>query len=146
MAFKITNDLAELMLAVVKSELDGGFLYIYAGTVPAAASDALDMGAVHTELVMLSVGGDGVTGLTFSASVDALVAKNPAENWDGVIAFDGFDAATTTKTPTFFRFCPAGDNGRGAASTPRLQGTVGGPASSADLKLGSDTLTDNGNN
>lgn len=145
MAYKITDDLARTMLDAFKSEMDLGFCYIFTGAVPATPDLALDMGATHTQVAMLSVDDDGVTGLAFSAPAGAVVAKN-GDVWEGTIAFDGFEDGETTLTPTFFRFCAAGDNGRGAASTPRLQGTVGGPSSTADLRLASDDVTANGTN
>ena len=145
---KITRELAEALLDAIKTNLDGGFAYIFAGTVPADAETALDMGATHTEVAMLSVDGDGTTGLTFNAAADFVLSKPAAAVWQGLIDFDGFVASPGTITPTFFRVCAAGDDGRAAGAAGfRLQGTVGGPASSADMKLGGgDTLTDNGTN
>lgn len=143
--FKMTPDLAAAMLAGAKAELDGGFIYIFAGPVPANPGDALNMGDDHTQLARLTVDGDGTTGLTFGAPDGAVLPKN-GDEWSGLIDFDGAEDGETTLAPTFFRFCPAGDNGRGAVSTPRLQGTAGGPTSVADMKVGSDTLTANGSN
>ena len=143
--FKINPDLAAAMLAGVKTALDGGFIYIFAGSVPSGPDIALDMVTDHTQLAMLSVDGDGVTGLTFASPVGATLSKN-GDEWSGLVAFDGAESGETSLTPTFFRFCPSGDNGRGAATTERLQGTAGGPNSSADMKLGSEQLTDNGSN
>ncbi len=146
MSYKVTNDLAELMVAPMKTALDGGRLYVFAGALPALPSDALNMATTHTQLAEYTIDGLGATGLTFAAAVDSLLAKNPSEDWEATVTFDGFVAAPGPATPTFFRFCPSGDDGRGAANTPRLQGTCGGPSSSADLRLGSTTLTDNGTN
>ena len=142
----ITNPaLSEAMLGGVKTALDGGTIYIFAGPVPATPDDALDMATQHTQLARLSLGGAGA-GITFSAPDGAVVSKNPAETWSGLVAFDGADDADTTLTPSFFRFVQSGDTGRGAGTTARLQGSVGGLASTADMKLGTDTLTDNGSN
>ena len=146
MAAKATNDLYAAALSAFKDELDGGFLYDFSGAVPAEASDALDVVTEHTELVKMSVGGDGTTGLTFNTPTGNMLSKTTAEVWKGVITFSGAESAETTLTPTFYRFCPAGDDGRGAASTPRIQGTVGGPSSGADLIRATDTMTDNGTN
>lgn len=144
--FKVTPALAAAALALgIKAELDGGFVYIYAGPVPAEPGDALNMVDDHTELAKLSVDGDGVTGLTFATPTDATLSKN-GDEWSGLVAFDGAEDAETSLTPTFFRFCPSGDNGRGAVTTPRLQGTASGPTGSGDMKVGSDQLTDNGSN
>lgn len=142
-----SNKAAELALAALKAALDGGNLYLYAGTPPADPDDALDMVSEHTELVKMTVDGDGVTGLTFAAPSGTTMTKNGSEVWKGPVSFDGAVAGPGTLTPTFYRFCALGDNGRAAAgANPRIQGIVGGPLSSAALKLGSDTLTDNGSN
>lgn len=128
----------------VKEQLDLGFLYIYAGPIPATADAALDMVNDHTELVKISVSG-GATGLTFATPSAGVVSKNGGEVWTGTCAFSGADGATSTLTPTFYRFCAAGDDGRGTADAStgyRVQGSVGGPSSGADLQLGTDTLTD----
>lgn len=143
---RMSSEAAEAMLAALKTELDAGFMYFFAGPVPDSPEDALDMDAAHTQVAMLSESGDGVTGLTFAAPADHTLTKTPAEDWRGVVLFDGADDSETTLTPTFFRFCPDGDDGRGAATTPRLQGTIGGPNSTADVRLSSDTLTANGSN
>ena len=142
---KATATLIAAALAGMKAELDGGFCYIYAGPVPTEPGDALNMVDDHTELAKLSVDGDGVTGLTFAVPTGAVLSKN-GDEWSGLIAFDGAEDAETSLAPTFFRFCPSGDNGRGAVTTERLQGTAGGPTSDAVMKLGSDLLTDNGSN
>jgi hypothetical protein len=143
---KITSNVLEDMLTAVKGDFDGGFCYLFAGPVPATAAEALDMGADHTQLAMLSVDNDGVTGLTFNAPVAGVLSKTGAEVWEGLVAFDGAEDTETTLTPTFFRFCPSGDDGRDGTGTLRIQGSVGGPASSAEMKLEGDTLTDNGSN
>lgn len=125
----------------LKSQFDLGFLYLYSGAVPATADAPLDMGTEHTEVLKVSSGG---TGLTFDVPTAGVLAKAAAETWDGPVAFDGFEAGQTTLTPTFYRFCAAGDDGRGAANAStgyRVQGTVGGPSSSADLVLGTPDLT-----
>lgn len=143
--FKMTPALAAAMLAGAKAVLDGGFCFVYAGPEPTNSGDALDMVNLHTQLAKLSVGGDGVTGLTFAAPTGAVMTKN-GDEWSGPVSFDGADDGDSTLTPTFFRFCPIGDNGRALSTDERLQGSAGGPASTADMKLGSDTLTDNGSN
>lgn len=144
---KITNVVSAAMLNEIKAALDGGNMYYYAGTVPAEAGDALDMVATHTELVKMTESGDGTTGLTFDTSAGGTLVKAAAETWSGLIDFDGFIAGPGTATPTFFRFCPAGDDGRSLVTTPRIQGTIGGPSSSAEIKLtDGTTLTDNAAN
>lgn len=139
----LTPALANVLLAQVKSRLDGGLLTLFAGTVPRAAADALDLANVHTQLVRISLNSTG-TGLTFDVPVNGVLTKAPAEVWRGTTQFEGVDASQTTLTPTFYRFCAAGDDGRGAADALtgfRLQGAVGGPSSGAELRLGVATLT-----
>lgn len=143
MFVKISNALADLIAAEAKTQLDGGFLFIFTGPVPASANDALDMVADHTEIVKISVNGDGVTGLTFEAPDNGQLNKETTEDWEGTAAFDGADELEATLAPTFYRFCKAGDTGRGAADETtghRVQGTVGGPTSGADLVLGVNTI------
>jgi len=150
MAIDISPALAADMLNAAKTALDGGRLYYYAGPVPANANTALDMTVgtgLHTELAVISLNSTA-TGLTFATATGGQLNKTVAEVWAGLVAFSGKDQASTTLTPTFWRFAPSGDNGRtaGTGSTKRVQGTLGGPDSTADLLLGSATLTRNGTN
>jgi len=101
----------------LKSLLDGGFLRIYSGTVPATA-DAVATGAA--ELLKFTESDDGTTGLTFATpAVGGVISKNASEVWKGT--------AGATGTATFWRFTVGSDDGLGAAggSDYRLQGTVG---------------------
>lgn len=126
----------------VKEQFTLGFLYIFSGDVPATADEPLDMVAEHTQVVKISLNGTA-TGLSFDTPASGVLSKAAAQVWSGTATFDGVDDALTTLTPTFYRFCAAGDDGRGAANTTtgyRIQGTVGGPSSSADLVLGSATI------
>lgn len=128
----------------LKEQLDDGFLYIFSGTEPATANEALNMATTHTKLAMITVSDDGTTGLTFDAPASGVLSKAAAETWSGTCAFDGFDA-TTTQAATFFRFCAAADNGRGAADGTtgyRLQGSVTAIGGGGDLQLGTGSLTD----
>lgn len=135
---------ANVALAALKAELDGGRLFFFAGPVPATAEEALDMATDHTQLVEMTEGGDGATGLTFDAPVDGAMVKAAAEEWTGLIAFDGAEDGETTLEATFWRFCPAGDNGRGVTTDVRLQGTIGGPG--ASIPMVNANLTANGSN
>lgn len=146
MSYKLTPSLSQSMATAVKSALDGGRLYLFAGPVPASPEDALDMVASHTRLAVLTVDNDGATGLTFDAATGGLLPKAAAEEWLGTVLFSGKDDGLTELAPTFFRFGAAGDTCESATTDPRLQGTVGGPASAADLKLGAATLIENGTN
>lgn len=135
---------SEFLLNALKNELDGGRMYWFSGPVPASADDALDMVNDHTQLVEMTESGDGVTGLTFDAAVGNAMVKAAAEVWSGLVAFDGAEDSESSLTATFYRFCADGDNGRGAGSGVRLQGTIGGPGS--DIPMTSAVLTDNGSN
>lgn len=138
----ISDYTAQAALAALKAELDGGNLYLFAGPVPADADDALDMGASHTQIAKFTESNDGTTGLTFDAPAGAGMSKAAAEVWEALVAFDGVEDSETTLTPTFWRFCTAGDDGRAAATDARLQGTAGGPTT--DLPCAAQT--DNGTN
>ena len=140
--FKNSPALSQAMLAALKTELDGGALHIFAGPEPTTAASALDMVSTHTHLCTLLV--DGTDGLELAAPSGASISKPAPDVWTGTILFDGAEDGSTTLEPTFFRFCAAGDDGRGASSGVRLQGSAGGPASTADAKLGSDTLAGDG--
>lgn len=143
---KFSTDILAAALSGMKAKLDGGRMYYFAGPVPASAEDALDMVNRHTRLVEFTVGGAG-GGLTFGQPNGGFLPKAEGEAWVGKVAFVGANAAATTLTPTFYRFCAAGDDGSGAATTPRVQGTIGGPSSSADIKLSDGaTVTANGAN
>ncbi|MGD9643802.1 MAG: hypothetical protein AB7V08_13815 [Elusimicrobiales bacterium] len=140
MSGKKTTDLANTIATAVRTALNGGFLYLYSGPVPATADEALDMVNDHTEIGKFSESDDGVTGLTFDAAAAGRIDKAAAEDWRTTTSFDGADDGETDLAPTFWRFCPDGDDGRGSATGARVQGTAGGPASGADLRFGSNTL------
>lgn len=128
----------------LKEQLDNGFLYIFSGTAPATANEALNVATTHTELCRISVADDGVTGLTFDAPAAGVISKAAAETWSGTCVFNGFNAATT-QAATFFRFCAAADDGRGVANGTtgyRIQGTVTAIGAGGDLQIGSGSLTD----
>jgi len=126
----------------LKTQFNLAKLYIFAGTIPDTPDEALDMVATHTECVPITNNSTG-TGLTFDSASGGVLYKAAAETWSGVVATGGFDTSNPI-TPTFYRLCAAGDNGRGVADGStgyRIQGTVGGPGSGADLRLGTDNLT-----
>lgn len=125
----------------LKGALDGGFLYIYSGAVPAHADD-IASGA--TLLAKITVSGAG-TGLTFGTPVQSVTAggeqiatlsKAAAETWSGAILATG--------VASFFRYVEAADeanHSEASATAKRIQGTVGAPGSLADLNLTSANLT-----
>ena len=132
MSYITSDSLANFALDGIADALQGGRLYLYAGPVPLAPYDPLNMGE-HTELAVVSLAGEG-GGLSFAAAADGLLEKAVLEVWKGEATFDGAESAEPALVPTFFRFCASGDNGRGGALTPRLQGTVGAPGSGADME------------
>lgn len=116
----ITQFLANntMVTGSMRSALNGGFLYLYSGPVPATADAAID--GSGDMLMKLTESDDGSTGLTFQASAtNGVLRKTTAEVWKGT--------CTTAGTATFFRFCTSTDDGTGASSgtQPRVQGTVG---------------------
>ena len=144
---KFSTDILAAALSGMKAKLDGGRMYYFAGPVPASAEDALNMSSQHTRVVEFTVDDDGSTGLTFAAPSGGFLPKAEGEAWVGTVEFVGAQGSETVLTPTFYRFCAAGDDGTGAATTPRVQGTIGGPSSSADIKLSDGTtVTANGSN
>lgn len=138
MSYKVSNELADAILAAAKAQLDGGFLYLYAGAVPGAPSDALDMTTAHTEVAKVAL--NGSAGLVFDAPSAAAMSKPTAAQWTAVAAFSGAGSALPELTATFFRFCKAADNGRGAGTSSRLQGTIGVPGSGADMERSSTVI------
>lgn len=156
MTLKVSNALVAGLLqgSSLKEQLDGGFLYFFAGPVPADADAALDMVGSHTQLAKLAADAvpadNGVTGLTFAAAAsNRAITKASAETWAAKVHFDGKDAAQAGVGPltaSFYRFCSAADNGRGAGggATPRLQGTIA--TSGGDINLTNVALEDNGSN
>lgn len=134
MSYKVNDTAANPALNALASAISGGFMYLFAGTVPPGPDDALDMVADHTEIVLVSVDGDGITGLTFATAASGAVAKPALAVWSGLATFDGTEAAELELTPTFFRICTAGDNGRGAGAAARLQGTIGITGSGSDME------------
>ena len=156
MTIKISDGLANSLLAggTVKTRLDAGFIYFFAGAEPATADTVLDMVGVHTQLAKIAADAvpvdAGATGLTFAAAAASrALAKNAAETWASKVHFVGKDAAqagVSALTAVFYRFCAAGDSGQaaGTGTTYRVQGTIG--LSGADINLGNVALYDNGSN
>lgn len=121
------NDFAALM--------NGGKMYVYAGSaVPATADEALS-GA--TKLAVVTDNGDGSTGLTFATpAANGVIQKTAAEVWKCLAA------NIVAGSALFYRFCVGSDDGSGAASSSnyRFQGTVGIDMS-FDLTVPSTNLT-----
>jgi hypothetical protein len=144
---KANAALLEGLLNSVKDTLDSGFIFIFAGPVPDSADDALDMDNDHTQIAMLSLDNDGETGLEFDGPDGGTLSKPADAVWEGTNEFDGAEDGETELTPTFMRHCVASDNGRDAApGSARIQGSAGGPASAANMKLESAAAIANGSN
>jgi hypothetical protein len=113
MALKVSTGLRNGMLVTgsFKSLLDGGFVKIYAGTVPSAADDSLGSA---TLLCTITKNGDGTTGLTINTVAAAGAVTKAAEVWSGTNAATG--------TATFWRFVKTGDTGALSTTDVRLQG------------------------
>jgi len=122
MSFKITGKIRDEALNAMKAQLDGGYVRIYQGTVPATTGAAVDSADL---LVTISESGTA-TGINFdTAASGGVISKASGEVWIGTIIKSG--------TATFYRFSPTGDAGGDDDTIPRLQGTVG--VINADLLL-----------
>lgn len=98
----------------VKDVFDGGFIKVYAGTVPADADAALG-GAT---LLCTYSDNSGAGGLTLAAAaVAGVITKLLSQVWSG--------AAAATGTGAFWRYEQAGDTGAASTSEKRIQGKVG---------------------
>lgn len=130
MAIQVSDGLRNHCLATgsFKSALDGGKLYVYAGTVPASVHDAL---SGPTLLVTVTDNG-GAGGLTFAAAAAAgILAKLSSQTWKGTNVADGVAA--------FFRFVESGDDPAAASTTAkRFQGTIS--TAGADINLANTSL------
>lgn len=142
MAINISLALRNALLqgSSVKEELDGGFIYFYAGPVPADADAALDMTVstgLHTQLAKIAADAvpvdAGVTGLTFDAATNGALPKAAAETWAAKVHFVGKDegqAGVSALTATFYRFVGSGrDSGiaaplQAAATTSTTGGSL----------------------
>lgn len=105
----------ELAVAgALKDVLDGGFLRLYSGPVPADADAALSGVTLLNEI---SAGGTG-TPLNFEGTAPGgVLVKSVAETWTGDNLAGG--------TPTFFRYVLSGDAGDASSSAVRFQGSAG---------------------
>lgn len=109
--------------------LDGGVLKIFSATTPPATADDAETG---TLLMVLTAGGDGVTGLTFEAPVDGILTKTASEVWMT-------DAVIASGSCSYFRFVAPGDPGTASTVAPRVQGSIG--LLGADMNLTSTAVT-----
>ena len=129
MALKASTGLRNAMLDTgsLKAQLDGGFVKIYAGSVPVSADETV-VGA--TLLCTITLNGDGTTGLTMAAAAVAGSLSKATGIWSGTNAVGG--------TASFWRFVKTGDTGVLSTTDKRLQGLAA--TSGAELIMTSVTL------
>lgn len=113
-----------------KAGLDGGFIKLYAGAVPADADAALGSA---TLLATLTLDGDDSTGLTFdTTAVNGTISKPAAATWQ-----DPSPAASGTAS--FFRWVTSGDDGTSSTTQRRAQGNVA--TVGADMNISSTSIS-----
>lgn len=112
---KVSTGLRNAMLVTgsFKSQMDGGFINIYAGTVPADADASLGSAVL---LCHVTKNSDGTTGLTIAATADGGAVTKANEVWGGTNAASG--------TASFWRFVKTGDTGALSITDLRLQGNA----------------------
>jgi hypothetical protein len=115
MTLKASTGLRNYMLVTgsLSAALQGGFIKIYAGAVPADADAALGSATV---LCTISVDDDGVTGLSLDTTAVAGSVTKADEVWSGT--------NTATGTASFWRFYKTGDTGALSTTAIRLQGNA----------------------
>jgi hypothetical protein len=109
---------AELGTDFLANLLDGGFIYIYAGTVPDSPED--DVGAAVLLCKLYSNYPTNTLGLGFDSTIaNGTLSKDPAETWKGPTLATG-DAA-------FWRWSMGSDDNTSPAGSSdyRLQGLCG---------------------
>jgi hypothetical protein len=104
---------AILTTGSLKSQLDGGFIKIYAGSIPTDADQTLGS-AVLLTTISVSSGGTGLTMAT--PATGGALTKTTSEVWSGVNAASG--------TAAFWRFVKTGDTGILSTTDLRLQGVA----------------------
>lgn len=113
-------------LGSLKSLLDGGFIKVYSGSVPASADAAVTGTLLWT--VKLN---DTATGLTLESTIGSGSLTKPASDiWSGTVLASGL--------ATYYRHVSASDTGASSTSEPRIQGTVG--TVGTDLLIGDANL------
>jgi hypothetical protein len=115
MALKASTALRNNMLVTgsLKSQLDGGFIKIYSGTIPTEADSSLGSAVL---LCTISKDGLGVTGLSLASTAALGTLSKANELWQGINAVTG--------TASFWRFVKTGDTGGSSTTEVRLQGNA----------------------
>jgi len=133
MSIKLSTGLRDQLLDTgsLRDVLASGFIRIYSGTPPASADDAFNDQGDATQLCLITVNGDGTTGLTLNADAASGAITKNADLWSGTVSDTG--------VATWFRHVGAADTGAASTTEPRIQGSVG--AGGADMNFSSTTLT-----
>lgn len=144
---KVTAAFFDSALGGIATGLAAFHITYFAGPVPGTAGEALDMVNDHTQVAKLTDGNNGTSALGWGSVAGNLLPLDSGVNAEGTIAFSGAEAGESTLVPTFFRIHGTSDDPTADASgVLRIQGTLGGPSSGADIELGSASVTDNGSN
>lgn len=136
MAVKLSAALRNALLVTgsFKSQMDSSFLYLYDAANPATPEEA------QTGSVLVKITAAAGAAFTWAATAaDGVIAKNASETLESVITASG--------TATAFRICKGADDGTTTDNTKlRIQGSVGGPGSAADMVMSNNVLVDNDSN
>lgn len=144
MAASLSTALKNYLLGTgdIKTALADGFIYVYSGTVPASADEALTDQTLLVKMGTFDAGSGTADsdepddGLDLGTAASGAITKD-SDVWTGQIQAGSGTAAT------FFRWCggasspSAIDNG---TSTFRIQGTCG--LQGADLNFNPNSFTD----
>lgn len=126
---KFSTGLRNTMLGTgsLRSVMNSSVMRLYSGSPPASA----DAAVTGTLLCTLSVNGSG-TGVTFETiPADGVIAKEPAEVWQGTNAATG--------TVAYARLVATSDTGNTSTTANRIQVTVGN--TSTDILVANTLLT-----
>lgn len=99
----------------LKGALPSFFIDYFAGPVPTSADADATTGTIL--LGTISVGGDGLTGLSFGDATGGGVSKDPSQVWSGTNIASG--------TPSFYRLRVQGDTNQASTTALRVQGSAG---------------------
>lgn len=144
---RVTEQFFTTALQGIADALPEFHITYFAGPVPATAGEALNMADNHTRVALLTDGGDGTSPLRWGAATGSLLPLDSSVDAYGLVVFSGAEQSLTTLEPKFFRIHEAGDDPTSAAAgSVRIQGSLGGQSSGADIELFSTTVTSNGSN
>ena len=130
MTFKVSSGLRDTLNVsqALGLALAGGFIDIYAGSVPATADASI---GAATLLCTISSSASGVGLLFDTVSSGGVFTKSGTQVWSGTNVASG--------TASFFRFRLGSDTGASSTSQWRLQGDIS--TSGSDLNMASTALT-----